>query len=250
MVPSKQEEIIRVLIVDDHDIIREGLRAVLEVTPDIEVIGEAADGEKAISLTHSLQPDVIVMDLVMPGMDGIEAIEHIAREYPTSRILVLTTFAGEDLLFPAIKAGALGYQLKDSKSEDLIRSIREVYRGESSLHPKIARMVLQELKMPVQRGESSLHPKIARMVLQELKMPVQAPRTTDPLTARELEVLGLVAEGADNAEIAGKLVISEATVRSHLSHILDKLHLANRTQAALYALREGIASLDEADDDE
>lgn len=222
MVPSRQEEIIRVLIVDDHDIIREGLRAVLEVTPDIEVIGEAADGEKAISLTHSLQPDVIVMDLVMPGMDGIEAIEHIAREYPTSRILVLTTFAGEDLLFPAIKAGALGYQLKDSKSEDLIRSIRDVYRGESSLHPKIARMVLQELKMPV-----------------------QAPRTTDPLTARELEVLGLVAEGADNAEIARKLVISEATVRSHLSHILDKLHLANRTQAALYALREGIASLDE-----
>ena len=222
MVPSKQEEIIRVLIVDDHDIIREGLRAVLEVTPDIEVIGEAADGEMAISLTHSLQPDVIVMDLVMPGMDGIEAIEYIAREYPTTRILVLTTFAGEDLLFPAIKAGALGYQLKDSKSEDLIRSIREVYRGESSLHPKIARKVLQELKVPA-----------------------QAPRTTDPLTARELEVLGLVAEGADNAEIAGKLVISEATVRSHLSHILDKLHLANRTQAALYALREGIASLDE-----
>lgn len=222
MVPSRQEEIIRVLIVDDHDIIREGLRAVLEVTPDIEVIGEAADGEKAISLTHSLQPDVIVMDLVMPGMDGIEAIEHIAREYPTTRILVLTTFAGEDLLFPAIKAGALGYQLKDSKSEDLIRSIRDVYCGESSLHPKIARKVLQELKVPA-----------------------QAPRTTDPLTARELEVLGLVAEGADNAEIAGKLVISEATVRSHLSHILDKLHLANRTQAALYALRQGIAQLDE-----
>ena len=222
MVPSKQEEIIRVLIVDDHDIIREGLRAVLAVIPDIELVGEAADGEKAISLTQSLQPDVIVMDLVMPGMDGIEAIEYIAREYPSTRILVLTTFAGEDLLFPAIKAGALGYQLKDSKSEDLIRSIREVYRGESSLHPKIARKVLQELNMPV-----------------------QAPRTTDPLTARELEVLGLVAEGADNAEIAGKLVISEATVRSHLSHILDKLHLANRTQAALYALREGIASLDE-----
>jgi NarL family two-component system response regulator LiaR len=222
MVPSKQEEIIRVLIVDDHDIIREGLRAVLAVIPDIELVGEAADGEKAIFLTRSLHPDVIVMDLVMPGMDGIEAIEYIAREYPTTRILVLTTFAGEDLLFPAIKAGALGYQLKDSKSEDLIRSIREVYRGESSLHPKIARKVLQELNMPV-----------------------QAPRTTDPLTARELEVLGLVAEGADNAEIAGKLVISEATVRSHLSHILDKLHLANRTQAALYALREGIASLDE-----
>ena len=222
MVPSKQEEIIRVLIVDDHDIIREGLRAVLAVIHDIELVGEAADGEKAIFLTRSLHPDVIVMDLVMPGMDGIEAIEYIAREYPSTRILVLTTFAGEDLLFPAIKAGALGYQLKDSKSEDLIRSIREVYRGESSLHPKIARKVLQELNMPV-----------------------QAPRTTDPLTARELEVLGLVAEGADNAEIAGKLVISEATVRSHLSHILDKLHLANRTQAALYALREGIASLDE-----
>lgn len=226
MVSSEQEKIIRVLVVDDHAIIREGLRAVLAVVPDIELVGEAADGEKAISLTASLQPDVIVIDLVMPGIDGIEAIEYIAREHPETRILVLTTFAGEDLLFPAIKAGALGYQLKDSKSEDLIRSIREVYHGESSLHPKIARKVLQEIKKPS-----------------------QAPRTMDPLTARELEVLRLIAEGADNATIAGQMVISEATVRSHLSHILDKLHLANRTQAALYALREGIASLDEDKDD-
>ena len=224
---SEKEGIIRVLIVDDHAIIREGLRAVLAVVPDIELVGEAADGERAISLTSSLHPDVVVMDLVMPGLDGIEAIEYITHEHPKTRVLVLTTFAGEDLLFPAIKAGALGYQLKDSKSEELIRSIREVYHGESSLHPKIARKVLQELKMPS-----------------------QAPRTTDPLTARELEVLRLVAEGADNADIAEQLVISEATVRSHLSHILDKLHLANRTQAALYALREGIASLDEAEPDE
>lgn len=223
----EMEGIIRVLIVDDHAIVREGLRAVLAIVPDIELVGEAADGERAISLTNSLRPDVVVMDLVMPGLDGIEAIEYITREQPKTRVLVLTTFAGEDLLFPAIKAGALGYQLKDSKSEELIRSIREVYHGESSLHPKIARKVLQELKTPS-----------------------QAPRTTDPLTARELEVLKLVAEGADNADIAEQLVISEATVRSHLSHILDKLHLANRTQAALYALREGIASLDEAESDE
>jgi len=224
MFTSEQEQTIRVLIADDHAIIREGLRAVLAVVPDIELVGEASDGAKAISLTGTLHPDVIVIDLVRPGMDGIEAIEYIASEYPETRILVLTTFAGEDLLFPAIKAGALGYQLKDSKSEDLICAIREVYRGESSLHPKIARKVLQELKKPS-----------------------QAPRTTDPLTARELEVLKLVAGGAENAEIAEQLVISEATVRSHMSHILDKLHLANRTQAALYALREGIASLDETE---
>lgn len=223
MLTSEQEEKIRVLIVDDHAIIREGLRAVLSVVPDIELVGEAPDGAKAISLISLVNPDVIVIDLVMPGMDGIEAVEYIASKYPETRILVLTTFAGEDLLFPAIKAGALGYQLKDSKSEDLIKSIREVYRGEASLHPKIARKVLQELKKPS-----------------------QAPRTTDPLTSRELEVLKQVATGADNSEIAEQLVIGEATVRSHLSHILDKLHLANRTQAALYALREGIASLDEA----
>lgn len=223
MVP-KQEEIIRVLVVDDHAIIREGLRAVLAVVPDIDLIGEAVDGKQAIALTATLHPDIVVMDLVMPGMDGIEAIEVIAREYPESRILVLTTFTGEELLFPALKAGALGYQLKDSKSEDLIRSIREVYHGESSLHPKIARKVLQEINKPA-----------------------QVQRTSDPLTGRELEVLKLVAEGAENAAIAEELVISEATVRSHLSHILDKLHLANRTQAALYALREGIASLDETE---
>jgi NarL family two-component system response regulator LiaR len=223
---SEREENIRVLVVDDHAIIREGLRAVLAVAPDIELVGEATNGEKAISLINSIHPDVVVMDLVMPGMDGIEAIQYITREYPETRVLVLTTFAGEDLLFPAIKAGALGYQLKDSKSDDLIRSIRQVYHGESSLHPKIARMVLLELKKPN-----------------------QGPRTTDPLTAREVEVLKLVAGGAENAEIAEQLVISEATVRSHLSHILDKLHLANRTQAALYALREGIASLDDSEAD-
>ena len=155
-------------------------------------------------------------------MDGIEAIRCIKEQRPGARLLVLTTFAGEDKIFPAIKAGAIGYQLKDSSPENLIEAIRQVYRGESALHPLIARKVLQELSSPSER-----------------------PPTPDPLTAREVEVLRWVAEGLENWEIAEKLVISEATVRTHVSNIMGKLHLASRTQAALYALREGLAPLDD-----
>jgi NarL family two-component system response regulator LiaR len=218
---------VRVLVTDDHVIVRTGIRAVLEVVPDIDVVGEAANGREAIVEARRLQPDVILMDLVMPEMDGIEAIQRIKSQQPGARILVLTTFAGEDLVFPAIKAGALGYQLKDSGPEELVQAIREVFRGESSLHPVIARKVLQELSRPSER-----------------------PPTSDPLTEREVEVLRLVAQGWQNAEIAEKLVISGATVRTHVSNILSKLHLASRTQAALYALREGLASLDGAVEDD
>jgi NarL family two-component system response regulator LiaR len=158
------------------------------------------------------------MDLVMPEMDGIEAIRRIKARRPEARILVLTTFAGEELVFPAIKAGALGYHLKDSSPNTLVEAIREVYRGEASLHPIIARKVLQELSTPSER-----------------------PPAVDQLTQRELEVLRLVAQGYENREIAVKLVISEATARTHVSNILGKLHLASRTQAALYALKEGLA---------
>jgi NarL family two-component system response regulator LiaR len=165
------------------------------------------------------------MDLVMPEIDGIEAIQRIKERQPKARILVLTTFAGEDKIFPAIKAGALGYHLKDSRPQELARAIRQVYRGESSLHPVIARKVLEELSSPSKR-----------------------PPTPDPLTQREVEVLRLVAQGLENSEIAEKLVISEATVRTHVSNITSKLHVASRTQAALYALREGIASLEEPDE--
>jgi NarL family two-component system response regulator LiaR len=158
----------------------------------------------------------------MPEMDGIEAIRQIKVQQPEARILVLTSFAGDDKVFPAIKAGALGYHLKDSDPEELVQAIRQVHRGEASLHPMIARKLLQELARPLEQ-----------------------PPTPDPLTQRELEVLRLVAQGLDNQEIADRLVISEATVRTHVSNILSKLHLASRTQAALYALREGLASLDE-----
>ena len=215
---------IRVFIADDHAIVRKGIRAVLEIVPDIEVVGEAENGRDAVYRVEELEPDVILMDLVMPEMDGIEAIHRIKERRPEARILVLTTFAGEDKVFPAIKAGALGYHLKDSRPEDLAQAIRQVHRGESSLHPIIARKVLEELSRPSSR-----------------------PPTPDPLTQREVEVLRLVAQGLENPEIAEKLVITEATVRTHVSNITSKLHVASRTQAALYALREGIASLEDAD---
>ncbi len=214
---------IRIFVADDHPVVRNGIRAMLEIVPDIELAGEAADGREAVARVIKLRPDVILMDLVMPEMDGIEAIRRIKAQQPEARILVLTTFAGEDKIFPAIKAGALGYHLKDSSPEELVQAIRQVYQGESSLHPVIARKVLQELSRPSDR-----------------------PPTPDPLTEREVEVLRLVAQGRDNREIAKQLVITEATVRTHVSNIMSKLHLASRTQAALYALREGLASLDDA----
>jgi NarL family two-component system response regulator LiaR len=213
---------IRIVIADDHTIVRRGIRAVLRNLPDIEVVGEATTGWEAIAEVQRLQPDVVLMDLVMPELDGIEAIRRINAQQPDVCILVLTSFAGEDKVFPAIKAGALGYHLKDSSPEDLAQAIRQVHRGESSLHPVIARKVLEELTRPSER-----------------------PPTPDPLSPREAEVLRLVAQGRDNTEIAEQLVISETTVRTHVSNILSKLHLASRTQAALYALREGLASLDE-----
>jgi len=213
---------IRVFVADDHAIVRKGIAAVLELVPDIEVVGEAENGRDAVSQVAQLRPDVILMDLVMPEMDGIEAIRCIKEAQPKARILVLTTFAGEDKVLPAIKAGALGYHLKDSRPEELVRAIRQVHRGEASLHPIIARKVLEELSRPSSR-----------------------PPTPDPLTPREVEVLQLVAQGLENWEIAEKLVITEATVRTHVSNITAKLHVASRTQAAVYALREGIASLDE-----
>ena len=213
---------IRVLVVDDHPIVIKGTRALLEEFDDIEVVGDAQNGLVAIEENKKLQPDVILMDLIMPEMDGIEAIRSITEEQPNAKILVLTSFITDDKVFPAIKAGALGYLLKDSESDDLIKAIRQVYRGEPSLHPSIARKMLQEL------GRST----------PEKPIP-------EPLTDRETEVLRLLAKGHDNQEIADKLVIAEVTVRTHISRILRKLHLANRVQATLYALREGLASLED-----
>jgi NarL family two-component system response regulator LiaR len=211
---------IRVLIVDDHAIVRKGIRALLAEVAYIQVVGEAGNGQDAVTLAESLDPDVILMDLVMPGVDGIEAIRHITSRQQRARILVLTSFASDDKVFPAIKAGALGYLLKDSDPAELLQAIQRVYRGEPSLHPVIASKVLQEMQRPSRR-----------------------PPTPDPLTDRELQVLRLVAKGLGNPEIAEQLVVTEATVRSHVSNILGKLHLANRVQATLYALHEGLTSL-------
>jgi NarL family two-component system response regulator LiaR len=223
---------IRVLLVDDHAIVRDGIRSLLKTQPDIEVIGEASNGRDAVSKAEALQPDVVLMDLVMPGTDGIEAIRLIVDGQPESRILVLTSFSAEDKVFPAIKAGAMGYLLKDCDSEELVRSIHQVHRGESSLHPKIARMLLQEMAAARSPGGSEPPPRAV-------------PPAVDPLTERELDVLRLVARGKSNREIADELVVAEGTVRTHVSNILSKLHLASRTQATLFALREGLTSLDD-----
>lgn len=220
--PDEQAKPIRVLVVDDHTIIRKGVRAVLDLVPDIELAGEAENGRQAVEADRELTPDVVLMDLMMPEMDGIECIRQIRARRPAARILVLTNFAGEDMIFPAIKAGAMGYHLKDSSPEALIDAIRQVSRGVASLHPSIARKLLEEIQSADKR-----------------------PLSEEPLTQREMEVLRLIAQGHENREIAERLVISEATARTHVSNILGKLHLASRTQAALYALREGIASLKE-----
>jgi len=216
------QPIIRVLVVDDHAIVRKGVKALLAEIEEIEVVGEAGNGQEAIEQAETLQPDVILMDLVMPEMDGIEAIAQITSKQPETHILALTSFSTDDKIFPAIKSGAIGYLLKDSDPQDLVIAIQKVYRGEPSLHPIIAQKVLQELSLPSDR-----------------------PPTPDPLTEREEEVLRLVAQGLNNQEIADQLVVAEVTVRTHVSHILSKLHLANRVQATLYALRAGYASLDE-----
>jgi NarL family two-component system response regulator LiaR len=215
------------MIVDDHPVVRRGIESLLGEEEDIQVVGEAVNGRDALEKVESLQPDVILMDLVMPEMTGIEAIEKITASHPDARILVMTSFAADDKVFPSIKAGALGYLLKDSDPEDLIRMIRQVYRGELSIHPTIARKVIQELNRPAKE-----------------------PLTPSPITEREVEILQLMAQGMENKEIAAKLVVRDATVRTHVSNILRKLQLANRVQATLYALRTGLTSLEDEPADE
>jgi NarL family two-component system response regulator LiaR len=214
---------IRVLIVDDHGIVRKGTRALLSRVSGIAVVGEARNGEEALQQAAALTPDVILMDLVMPLMDGIEAIRRITAAHPAIHILALTSFATDDKLFPAIKAGAVGYFLKDGEPSDLIAAIRQVARGELSLYPTIAQHVLRELHAPADQTR---------------------PPTPDPLTPQEEQVLRCVARGWSNQQVADHLCISDATVRSHVSNLLRKLHLANRVQATLYALRTGLADLD------
>jgi NarL family two-component system response regulator LiaR len=217
----KTRQPIRILVADDHAIVRKGIRALLATEPSIEVVGEAQDGCEAVAQARAVKPDVVLMDLVMPRMDGLEATRCILEAQPEVRILVLTSFASDDKVFPAIRAGAMGYLLKDSGPEELMQAIEQVFCGESSLHPSIARKVLHQLSHPPDTRTGK-----------------------DVLTDREIEVLQLLAQGHSNREISEVLTISEATVRTHVSNILAKLNLCSRTQAALYALREGLASLE------
>ncbi|MGC9334039.1 MAG: response regulator, partial [Anaerolineae bacterium] len=216
---------IRVLVADDHAIVRKGIRALLETQAGVEVVGEAGNGQETLDRVEELQPDVVLMDLLMPGVDGIEATRRIVARQPKARILVLTSFSSDEKIFPALRAGALGYLLKDSGPEDLLQAIQHVYHGRSSLDPLVASKVLRELTQPSDR-----------------------PPAPGTLSEREREVLRLLGHGLSNREIADKLVITQATVRSHLSNILSKLHLDNRPQAVLYALREGVASLHDGTD--
>jgi NarL family two-component system response regulator LiaR len=195
------------------------VRVFLETQPDIEVIGEAASARQALDLVERHAPDVVLLDLVMPGMDGITAARTIKQISPRSQIIILTSYHDDDHIFPAIRAGALSYLLKDVSPDELADAIRRGARGEAVLHPRIAGRLIRELK---NQPASSL------------------PEMFADLTARELEVLQLIAEGLTNAEIATRLVISERTVKSHVSNILSKLHLADRTQAAVYAWKQGL----------
>jgi NarL family two-component system response regulator LiaR len=211
-------EPISVLLADDHPVVRQGLRTLLELQEDIELVGEACDGAEAVALAEALLPDVVLIDLVMPGIDGVDALRRIRSASPATKGIVLTSFGEDEKIFPAIKAGAVGYLLKDVQPQDLLDAIRRVHRGEGLLHPAVAGRVIREL---------------AREPDDE----------TDPLSERELEVLKLIAKGLPNKLIAQRLVISEKTVKTHVSNILAKLHLADRTQAALYAVRERLVDL-------
>jgi NarL family two-component system response regulator LiaR len=213
-------EIIRVLIVDDHTVVRDGLNALLAAEPGMEVVGSAADGIEAVRLAQELNPDVILLDLVMPRMDGVQATIEIKRNTPDARILVLTSFAENHQVFSAIKSGAIGYMMKDTSSEELIQAIRDTYHNKPALQPEIARKLMRDIQN--QAGQESL---------------------VNTLTEREIEILQQVALGKTNQEIADELFLSERTVRTHITNILAKLRLSNRTQAALYALREGIAHM-------
>lgn len=222
-------EKISIILVDDHNVVREGLRAYLSTEPDIEVVGEASNGREAVGLALDIVPDVALVDLVMPDpharptdpQDGVAAIRELKKVSPHTQVIVLTSYAEDEKIFPAVRAGALSYLLKDVSAEDLAKAIRAAARSEATLHPQVAARLMSE----VGGGKRE--------------------QQVDALTDREMEVLALIARGMSNREIAQTLVIADKTVKSHVSNILSKLHLADRTQAAIYALRQHIVPLDE-----
>jgi NarL family two-component system response regulator LiaR len=207
-----------VLLVDDHELVRRGVRAFLETCGDFEVVGEAESGAQAVQLAEEQIPDVILMDLIMPGMDGVEATRQVKKVSPRTQVVVLTSYHEDEHIFPALQAGALSYVLKDVRMEELAEAVRKAARGEPSLHRQVAARVIQELHGA---RKDQLNPYV-------------------DLTDREIEILKLIAGGLNNSTIAGQLVISEHTVKGHVSNILSKLHLADRTQAAVYAWQKGI----------
>jgi DNA-binding NarL/FixJ family response regulator len=215
---------ITIILVDDHEVVRNGVRAYLETLHDFEVVGEAASGEEAIGLVSDLIPDVVLMDLIMPGLDGVETIRRIKKISPRTQVVVLTSYHEDVHIFPALKAGAISYILKDMKMEKLVEALHRAVQGEVTLHPRVAVRVLQNI-----RGEN----------------PESEPLFTE-LTDRELDVLKLIASGLTNSQIAENLVISENTVKGHVSNILSKLHMADRTQVAVYAWQSGIVKRDQA----
>jgi NarL family two-component system response regulator LiaR len=214
-------EPISVMLIDDHRVVRQGLSDFLELQADIEIVGEAASGEEGVQLARELLPDVVLMDLVMPGIDGVETTRRLKAVSPSTRVIVLTSFADDDKVFPAIKAGAISYLLKDISPEDLAHAIRAAQRNEAVLHPEVAAKLMQEFSVP---------------------RPNEAP--VEQLTPREMDVLRLIAKGKSNKEIADALIVSEKTIKTHVSNILSKLHLADRTQVAIYALRQRLVPME------
>lgn len=218
-------EKIRVLIVDDHAVVRQGLRMFIEMQADMEVVGEGSNGRQAVELASRLRPDVILLDVIMPQMDGVEATRRIMASRPDARVLILTSFGDDDKVFPAIRAGAQGYLLKDIQPGDLVEAIRQIARGKAQLHPDIAQRL-----MAVVTGETHAQEKETASFSKALEI----------LTEREREVLEFIARGMNNREIAGQMVISEKTVKTHVSNILNKLGLEDRTRAAIWALKRGL----------